>query len=92
MADQITFDSIQTGQQLPGMSVPITASRIVAGAIATSDSTRKSVRPEHRPHFLKPIVRSSTRHRINLFSVRVAAQDDLRRHFEQHFGRTTASY
>lgn len=37
MAAQITFDSVQTGQQLPGLSVPITASLIVAGAIATSD-------------------------------------------------------
>ena len=37
MAAQITFDSVQTGQQLPGVDVPITASLIVAGAIATSD-------------------------------------------------------
>lgn len=37
MAAQITFESVQTGQQLPGLNVPITASLIVAGAIATSD-------------------------------------------------------
>ncbi|MFO1466118.1 MAG: MaoC/PaaZ C-terminal domain-containing protein [Steroidobacteraceae bacterium] len=37
MAAQITFDSIQTGQQLPALDIPITASLIVAGAIATSD-------------------------------------------------------
>ena len=37
MAAQITFDSVQTGQQLPGLTIPITASLIVAGAIATSD-------------------------------------------------------
>jgi len=37
MAAPITFDSVQTGQQLPGLDVPITASLIVAGAIATSD-------------------------------------------------------
>lgn len=37
MAAQITFDGVQTGQQLPGLDIPITASLIVAGAIATSD-------------------------------------------------------
>ncbi|MBV6415505.1 MAG: hypothetical protein CMLOHMNK_00016 [Steroidobacteraceae bacterium] len=37
MATQITFDSVQSGQDLPGLDVPITASLIVAGAIATSD-------------------------------------------------------
>ncbi|AMN45553.1 hypothetical protein ACG33_00230 [Steroidobacter denitrificans] len=37
MAAQITFDSVQTGQQLPGLSVPITVSLIVAGAMATND-------------------------------------------------------
>ena len=37
MAAQITFDSIQTGQQLPALDIPITASLIVAGAIATGD-------------------------------------------------------
>lgn len=37
MAAQITYESVQTGQQLPGLDVPITASVIVAGAIAASD-------------------------------------------------------
>lgn len=37
MAAQNKFDSVRTGEQLPGLNVPITASLIVAGAIATSD-------------------------------------------------------
>ncbi len=37
MTAQITFDDVQSGQELPGLNVPITASLIVAGAIATSD-------------------------------------------------------
>lgn len=37
MAAQVTFDSVQTGQQLPGLTIPVTASLIVAGALATSD-------------------------------------------------------
>ncbi|MBK7252222.1 MAG: acyl dehydratase [Gammaproteobacteria bacterium] len=37
MAAQINYDSVQTGQQLPGLDIPITASLIVAGAIATCD-------------------------------------------------------
>lgn len=37
MAAPITFDGVQAGQQLPDLDVPITASLIVAGAIATGD-------------------------------------------------------
>jgi acyl dehydratase len=37
MSAQSKFDSVRTGEQLPGLNVPITASLIVAGAIATSD-------------------------------------------------------
>lgn len=33
----MTFDDIRTGQALPDLIVPITASAIVAGAIATND-------------------------------------------------------
>ncbi|MGD9598197.1 MAG: acyl dehydratase [Steroidobacteraceae bacterium] len=41
MAADITFDGVQSGQELPGLDVPITASLIVAGAIATSDYSRE---------------------------------------------------
>ena len=37
MSTQSKFDSVRIGEQLPGLNVPITASLIVAGAIATSD-------------------------------------------------------
>ena len=37
MVARITFESVHAGQQLPRLDVPITASLIVAGAIATSD-------------------------------------------------------
>ena len=35
MSTQSKFDSVRIGEQLPGLNVPITASLIVAGAIAT---------------------------------------------------------
>ncbi|MEZ5533710.1 MAG: MaoC/PaaZ C-terminal domain-containing protein [Steroidobacteraceae bacterium] len=37
MASAMTYDGVQAGQQLPGLNIPITASLIVAGAIATGD-------------------------------------------------------
>ena len=37
MSTQSKFDSVRIGEQLPGLNVPVTASLIVAGAIATSD-------------------------------------------------------
>ncbi len=37
MASAMTYDGVQAGQQLPGLDIPITASLIVAGAIATGD-------------------------------------------------------